>query len=131
MLTDPIADFLTRVRNASRARKERVEIPFSCMKERIAQVLVDEGYAREVSTVGEGPKRHIRLGLSYDAHRRPVINGLKRVSRPSLRVYVGAKTAPRIRRGLGVQILSTPQGVISDREARARNVGGEIICSVW
>ena len=103
MMTDPIADFLTRIRNGNLARKERIDVPWSKMKERIAKALVDEGYLGDYSVV----------------------------SRPSLRVYVGAASAPRIRRGYGVALLSTPQGVLPDHEARARKVGGEVLCAVW
>lgn len=131
MMTDPIADLLTRIRNGNLARKERVDIPWSKTKERIAGVLVREGFLTDVSIVGEGIQKQIRVGLKYDAARRPVITGIRRVSRPSLRVYVGAKSAPRIRRGYGVALVSTPQGILPDHEARARNVGGEVLCAVW
>lgn len=131
MLTDPIADFLTRIRNACQARKERVDIPYSRIKERLAAVMVSEGYLKDSAVIGEGVQRHLRLGLIYGADRQPVITGLERRSRPSLRVYVGAADAPRVRGGLGVSILSTPQGVLTDREARARKVGGEVLCAVW
>lgn len=131
MLTDPIADFLTRIRNACQARKERVDIPYSRMKERLAEVMVAEGYLKDSVVTGEGVERQLRLGLIYGADRRPVITGLERRSKPSLRVYVGAADAPRVRGGLGVSILSTPQGVITDREARSRKVGGEVLCAVW
>jgi small subunit ribosomal protein S8 len=131
MLTDPIADLLTRIRNGCRARKERVDVPYSRLKEQIARVLVEQGYLRDAAVVGEGVARNLRISLRYDAQRKPVISGLKRVSRPSLRVYVGATAVPTIRRGLGVSILSTPAGVLPDREARARKVGGEVLCSVW
>lgn len=131
MLTDPIADLLTRIRNGCRARKERVDVPYSKLKEQVVRVMTEEGYLRDVSVVGEGVRKNLRISLRYDAQRKPVITGLKRVSRPSLRVYVGSAAAPRIRRGLGLSILSTPAGVLPDREARARNVGGEVLCSVW
>jgi small subunit ribosomal protein S8 len=131
MMTDPIADFLTRIRNGNLARKERVDVPWSKMKERIASALVAEGYLGDFSVVGDGPAKQIRIGLKYDAARRPVITGIRRVSRPSLRVYVGADSAPKIRRGYGVALLSTPLGVIADHEARSRNVGGEVLCAVW
>jgi small subunit ribosomal protein S8 len=132
MLTDPIADMLTRIRNGTHARKAGVDVPWSRHKEAIARVLVDEGYLESAAAVAEseGP-RVLRIGLRYDERRRPVISGLKRVSRPSLRVYVGAKEIPSIRRGLGVNVLSTPRGVLADREARKQGVGGELICTVW
>ncbi len=132
MLTDPIADMLTRIRNATLARKASVDMPWSRHKEAIAKVLVDEGYLESAAGVAaEGAKRTLRVGLRYDDRRRPVINGVKRVSRPSLRVYVGAGDIPAIRRGLGVNVLSTPRGVLVDREARKQGVGGELLCTVW
>ncbi len=131
MLTDPIADFLTRIRNGNGARKDRVDAPWSKMKERLAAVLVEEGYLQDLTVVGEGPSKQIRVGLRYDAHRRPVITGIQRVSKPSLRVYVGATEAPRIRRGFGTAVLSTPRGILADRQARALKVGGEVLCAIW
>ncbi len=131
MLTDPIADLLTRIRNGCRAHKERVDIPWSRTKESIALVLVSEGYLKESVVVGEGVEKVIRASLRYDASRKPVITDLQRVSRPSLRVYVGAEEAPRVRRGMGISILSTNKGVMPDREARKQNVGGEVLCAVW
>ncbi len=130
-LTDPIADLLTRVRNAARARKEQVDVPWSTIKQRIVEVLTAEGYLKEHSTVEQDGHRVLRIWLRYDASNRPVITGLKRISKPSLRVYVGAQEIPPVRRGLGVNVLSTPAGILPDREARRRNVGGEILCAVW
>jgi small subunit ribosomal protein S8 len=131
-MTDPIADLLTRVRNGAHARKEYVDCPWSGLKERIAKVMVDEGFLREVSTVAVGPKKKdLRVWLRYDGNQRPAIRGVRRVSRPSARVYVGAKEMPRLRGGMGINIVSTPVGVLVDREAARRNVGGEIICAVW
>lgn len=131
MLTDPIADLLTRIRNACRAHKERVDVPWSRTKERIAAVMVEEGYLKDSVVVGEGVEKVLRIALRYDARRQPVITDLQRVSRPSLRVYVGAEEAPRVRRGMGISILSTNKGVMPDREARKQNVGGEVLCAVW
>jgi len=132
MLTDPVADMLTRIRNATQARKASVDVPWSRHKEAIARVLVEEGYLESAAAVAEeGTARVLRVGLRYDDHRRPVMLGLKRVSRPSLRVYVGSRAIPSIRRGLGVNVLSTPNGVLADREARKQGVGGELICTVW
>ncbi len=130
-MTDPIADLLTRIRNAAHARKEHVDIPWSVVKSHIVEVLVREGYLKESSSVEQDGRRVLRVWLRYDNANRPVITGIKRVSKPSLRIYVGAKEIPAIRRGLGVNILSTPEGVLTDREARRRNVGGELMCSVW
>ena len=132
MLTDPIADMLTRIRNGTLARKATVDMPWTRHKEAIAKVLVEEGYLESVAGVdGDAAKRTLRIGLRYDDRRRPVINGVKRVSRPSLRVYVGAGEIPPIRRGLGVNVLSTPKGILVDREARKQGVGGELLCTVW
>lgn len=131
MLTDPIADLLTRIRNACRSHKERVDVPWSRTKESISKVMVDEGYLKDVAVVGEGVEKVLRISLRYDARRQPVITDVQRVSRPSLRVYVGAAEAPRVRRGMGISILSTNKGVMPDREARKQNVGGEVLCAVW
>ena len=132
MLTDPVADMLTRIRNANHARKAAVDMPWSRHKEAIAKALVNEGYLESAAEVTEeGSGRTLRIGLRYDDRRRPVILGIKRVSRPSLRVYVGSTEIPAIRKGLGVQVLSTPKGVLVDREARKQGVGGELLCTVW
>jgi small subunit ribosomal protein S8 len=131
MMTDPIADLLTRIRNANNARKASVDIPWSRQKEEIARVLVDEGYLGGITVVEGTPRNVLRIDLRYDGQRRPVISGVRRVSRPSLRVYVGVKDIPAVRRGLGVNVLSTPKGVLVDRNARRENVGGEVICTVW
>jgi small subunit ribosomal protein S8 len=131
MMTDPIADLLTRIRNANNARKANVDVPWSRQKEEIARVLVDEGYLGGASVMDATPRNILRIDLRYDGQRRPVITGMRRVSRPSLRVYVGMKDIPAVRRGLGVNVLSTPKGILVDRNARRENVGGEVICTVW
>ena len=131
MMTDPIADMLTRIRNGAGARKASVDVPWSRHKEAIAHVLVEEGYLAEAAMVKEGQFPTLRLGLRYDQTRRSVISGIRRVSRPSLRVYVGSDEIPPVRRGLGVSILSTPKGILPDREARRQGVGGEVICQIW
>lgn len=130
-MTDPIADLLTRIRNGARARKEQVDIPWSRVKARIVDVLVAGGYLKDQSVVEQDGHRVLRVWLKYNPQNRPIIIGLRRVSKPSLRVYSGAQEIPTIQRGLGVNIVSTPAGILSDREARRRNVGGEILCSVW
>ena len=130
-MTDPIADLLTRIRNANQARKERVDIPWSRTKEAIARVFVAEGFLRDCTVVGEGVQKQIRIALKYDDQRRPVITAMQRVSRPSLRIYVGKQAIPAVRGGLGINVLSTPAGILVDREARQRGVGGELLCSVW
>ena len=130
-MTDPIADLLTRIRNGAHARKEQVDVPWSKVKARLVEVLTAEGFLKEHSIIEQGEHRLLRVWLKYDAQNKPVIAGLKRVSKPRLRVYVGAGEIPALRRGLGVNILSTPAGIITDREARKQNVGGELLCSVW
>lgn len=130
-MTDPIADLLTRIRNGAHARKERVDVPWSKVKARLVEVLTAEGFLKEHSIIEQGGHRVLRVWLKYDSQLKPVIVGLKRVSKPSLRVYVGAREIPALRGGLGVNIVSTPAGIITDREARKQNVGGELLCSVW
>jgi small subunit ribosomal protein S8 len=130
-MTDPIADLLTRIRNGAHARKEQVDVPWSKVKARLVEVLTAEGFLKEHSIIEQGRHRVLRVWLKYDSQNKPVIVGLKRVSKPSLRVYVGAREIPALRRGLGVNILSTPAGIITDREARKHNLGGELMCSVW
>src|SRR4051794_8536396 len=130
-MTDPIADLLTRIRNGNQARKERVDVPWSRTKDALSRVLIAEGFLRDATVVGEGVGKMLRLTLKYDDQRRPVITGLQRVSRPSLRVYVGKNEIPAVRGGLGINVLSTPAGILVDREAKRRGVGGELLCSVW
>ena len=131
MMTDPIADMLTRIRNAAGARKASVDVPWSRQKAEVARVLVEEGYLGGTSVLQSVPRSVLRIELRYDAQRRPVISVLRRVSRPSLRVYVGVGNIPAVRKGLGVNVLSTPKGVLADRDARRENVGGEVLCAVW
>jgi len=130
-MTDPIADLLTRIRNGNRARKERVDVPWSTLKDAVARVLIAEGFLRDATVVGEGTDKQLRLALKYDEQRRPVISGIERVSRPSLRIYVGKEDIPLVRGGLGINVLSTPAGVLVDREAKQRGIGGELLCAVW
>lgn len=130
-MTDPVADLLTRIRNGLHARKEQVDVPWSNLKERLVEVITAEGFLREYSVVDQGKHRAVRIWLKYDAANKPVITGIARISRPSLRVYKGAKDIPVVRGGMGTNILSTPQGLLTDREARKRNIGGEVVCRVW
>lgn len=132
-MTDPIADLLTRIRNAARAGHESVEVPWSRMKEEITRVLVEEGYLQEFkrAKAKKGAGEEITIQLKFDKENKSAISGLKRVSRPGLRVYVRVQEIPPIRRGLGINILSTPKGILVDRKARKAEVGGELICSVW
>jgi len=126
---DPIADFLTRIRNAQKAEHETVDIPHSKMKEAIARILQREGYITRYEVLGDKIKT-LRITLKYHG-RRGVIEGLKRVSKPGLRQYVSADEIPRVLGGLGIAILSTSKGIMTDREARRANVGGEVLCYVW
>lgn len=131
-MTDPIADMLTRIRNAVAARHDYVQIPASKMKVAIADVLKREGFIKDFELLDEKtPKKMIRAQLSYSGKREPVLNGIQRVSKPGLRVYTQRREIPRVYGGLGIAILSTPQGVMTGNEARRQNVGGEILCYVW
>ena len=132
-MTDPIADMLTRIRNASRARHQKVAVPWSRLKENIVKILIDEGYLREQKKVkaAVGAGEEIVIALKFDRENQPIITGMKRVSTPGRRVYVGASAVPPVRKGLGINILSTPKGILVDREAQRSKVGGELICSVW
>lgn len=130
-VTDPIADMLTRVRNAGMARHDSVLVPLSKTKQAVADILKDEGFIRDVDTVRSGPWRMLRLRLLYTGRAQTAIRGLKRVSRPGLRVYVGRDEVPRVYGGLGVAILSTSKGVMTGREARNQGIGGEVLCYVW
>ncbi len=130
-MTDPIADMLTRIRNAIMANKDTVEIPSSKMKVQIAQILLDEGYISGVSFEGEGVAKKIIVSLKYYGKRESVINGLKRVSRPGLRIYTDVENMPKVREGLGTAVISTNKGVMTDKQARANNVGGEVLLYVW
>jgi small subunit ribosomal protein S8 len=130
-MTDPVADMLTRVRNAVTARHEHVNIPASKMKSAIAKVLQDEGFIREFETFEEGPRRFLRIQLNYTDKKEPLLNGLKRVSRPGLRVYVQKREIPRVYNGLGIAILSTPKGIMTGQQAWRERMGGEVLCYVW
>ena len=130
-MSDPIADFLTRIRNALMAKHETTEIPASKLKWRLAEILQAEGYITDAHLVGEGRYQVIRIGLKYDPGEVSVIQSLRRVSKPGRRMYVTADQLPRVLDGLGVAIISTSRGVMSDRECRRLNVGGEVMCQVW
>ena len=129
--TDPIAELLTRIRNAMRARYNQVEIAYSRLREAICRVLLAEGFISGIETAGDGYKKKLLIALRYSATREPVIRGIQRVSKPSLRRYSGANAMPRVSGGLGMHIVSTPLGLMTDREARRKNVGGEILFRVW
>ena len=129
-ITDPIADMLTRIRNANSARHDTVDVPASNMKKSIAQILLDEGYIKSYQIVDYGTQGVIHITLKYNGKDK-VITGLRRVSKPGLRVYVGADELPRVLRGLGIAIVSTSKGVMTDKAARAAHVGGEVLAFVW
>ena len=129
-ITDPIADMLTRIRNANSARHDTVDVPASNMKKSIAQILLDEGYIKSYQIVDDGTQGVIHITLKYNGKDK-VITGLRRVSKPGLRVYVGADELPRVLRGLGIAIVSTSKGVMTDKAARAAHVGGEVLACVW
>ena len=129
--TDPIADMLTRIRNANNAKHESVEIPASNMKKQIAQILVDEGYIKSFNVIDDGKQDVIKVFLKYGPNKSKVLQGLKRISKPGLRTYVGKEEIPQVMRGLGVAIVSTSKGVMTDNAARKENVGGEVLAFVW
>jgi small subunit ribosomal protein S8 len=131
MMTDPIADMLTRIRNGLQSRHAAVEMPASKLKSAIAEVLKDEGYIKGFQTTGEGATKTLKVELRYVGKNEPVLSGLKRISKPGLRVYSPATEIPRVFGGLGVAIISTSRGVMSGAQARKMRVGGEIICHVW
>ena len=131
-ITDPIADMLTRIRNANKAKHDTVDIPASNMKKSIAQILLDEGYIKNFQTINDGTQGVIRITLKYvQPGKEKVITGRKRVSKPGLRVYAGADELPRVLRGLGIAIVSTSKGVMTDKKAREAHVGGEVLAFVW
>ena len=130
-VTDPIADMLVRVRNACRAGAEFVEMSHSNMKNEIARILKKEGFIKDFVTEGHGGKKELRLYLKYDAEQKPVIQGMRRVSKPGLRQYVKTADIPRVRGGMGMSILSTSKGILTDGEARREKIGGEMLCQIW
>jgi small subunit ribosomal protein S8 len=130
-MTDPIADFLTRIRNALLAKHETTEIPASKLKWRLAEILKAEGYITDAQLLGEGRQKVIRINLKYDRNEVSVIQSLQRISKPGRRMYVTADQLPRVLNGLGVAVISTSRGVMSDRECRRLHVGGEVMCQVW
>ena len=129
-LTDPIADMLTRIRNANAVMHEKVEVPQSTLKERLSEILKEEGYIANYKVVTDGNKKSIRVYLKYDGKDR-VIKGIKRISKPGRRVYSSVEDMPRVLSGLGIAIVSTSKGIVTDRVARRENVGGEILAFVW
>lgn len=130
-ITDTIADLLTRIRNASKSRHDTVDIPSSNMKKAITQILVDEGYIKKYTVIEDSKQGIIRVTLKYDENKKPTITGLKRVSKPGLRIYTDAQDMPKVMKGLGIAIVSTSQGIMTDRKARLLNIGGEVMAFVW
>ena len=130
-ITDTIADLLTRIRNAASAKHDTVEIPASNMKKAICQILVDEGYIKSFSVTEDGKQGMIKVVLKYGEGKTPVIKGLRRVSKPGLRIYSNAEDLPKVMKGLGIAIISTSKGVMTDRQARKENVGGEVLAFIW
>lgn len=130
-MSDPIADMLTRIRNANAAKHEAVEIPSSELKKEIARILMEEGYINSYDVVEDGKQGMINIQLKYADGGQKVINGLKKISKPGMRVYTGKNKIPKVYNGIGISIISTSKGVLTDKQARAEGVGGEVICYVW
>ena len=130
-ITDPVADMLTRIRNASTAKHETVDVPSSNLKKAIAQILLEEGYIKAFSVVDNGNQGMIHITLKYLAKKQQVISGLRRVSKPGLRVYAGTEDLPKVLKGLGIAIVSTSKGVMTDKKARELHIGGEVLAFVW
>ena len=130
-ITDPIADMLTRIRNANSAKHKAVDVPASNMKKAIAQILLDEGYIKSYDVIDDGNQGTIHIVLKYGKNNEKVISGLKRISKPGLRVYAGKEEIPYVLKGLGVAIVSTSKGVMTDKKARAEKIGGEVLAIVW
>ncbi|MCI8442263.1 MAG: 30S ribosomal protein S8 [Provencibacterium sp.] len=130
-LTDTVADMLTRIRNANSAKHDTVDIPASKLKTAIAQILLDEGYIKSFTVIDDKKQGTIRITLKYGPNKTQIITGLRRVSKPGLRIYTSCKDAPRVMKGLGIAILSTPKGIMTDKRARKENVGGEVLAFVW
>lgn len=130
-ISDTIADMLTRIRNATSAKHDTVDVPASNMKKSIAQILMDEGYIKNFTVIDDGKQGVIRITLKYGENKVPAIQGLRRVSKPGLRIYTNVEDMPKVLRGLGVAIISTSKGVMTDREARKAKVGGEVLAFIW
>ena len=130
-ITDPVADMLTRIRNANSAKHETVDVPASNLKKAIAQILLDEGYIKAFEIIENGTQGTIKVTLKYSANKEKAISGLRRVSKPGLRVYAGADELPRVLKGLGIAIVSTSKGIMTDKKARELHVGGEVLAFIW
>ena len=130
-ITDPIADMLTRIRNASSAKHDTVDVPASNMKKAIAEILLEEGYIKNFQLIDNSTQGIIRITLKYGANKTQIINGLKRVSKPGLRVYSKSEDMPKVLKGLGIALVSTSKGIMTDKKARQQNVGGEVLAYIW
>ena len=130
-ITDTVADMLTRIRNANTAKHDTVEIPASNMKKSIAQILLDEGYIKDFEVIEDGKQGIIKITLKYGPNKTQIITGLRKVSKPGLRIYSGCEDMPKVMKGLGIAIVSTSKGVMTDKQARKENVGGEVLAFVW
>ena len=130
-ITDTVADLLTRIRNANSAKHDTVDVPASNMKKAITQILLDEGYIKGYQVIEDGKQGIIHITLKYGANNTPVITGLRRVSKPGLRIYTNVEEMPRVLKGLGIAILSTNKGIMTDKQARKENVGGEVLAFIW
>ena len=130
-ITDPIADLLTRIRNANSAKHESVDVPASNMKKAIVEILNNEGYIKDYQVIEDGKQGVIRITLKYGANNEKALSGLKRVSKPGLRIYAGVDEMPRVLKGLGIAIVSTSKGIMTDKQARAEHIGGEVLAFVW
>ncbi|MDW5298627.1 MAG: 30S ribosomal protein S8 [Sedimentibacter sp.] len=131
VMTDPIADMLTRIRNGNKAKHEFVDVPASKIKKEISNILLEEGYIKGFDVIDDDKQGIIRVELKYQSNKERVITGIKRISKPGLRVYVGKDETPKVLGGLGIAIISTSNGIVTDKKARAQGVGGEVICYVW
>ncbi|MCG0277406.1 MAG: 30S ribosomal protein S8 [Thermanaeromonas sp.] len=131
MMTDPIADFLTRIRNANLAYHEKVEVPASRVKRAIAEIMKNEGFIKDYEYIDDGKQGILRIYLKYGPNKERVITGLKRISRPGLRIYARKDQLPRVLGGLGIAVISTSKGIMTDKQARREGVGGEVICYIW
>ncbi|MEW6521637.1 MAG: 30S ribosomal protein S8 [Thermodesulfobacteriota bacterium] len=130
-ISDPLADMLTRIRNARLVKFESLEMPYSKLRSGVAEILKKEGYISDYQVIKDNRQGVLKISLKYDQHRNPVISGLKRVSKPGCRIYVKSDDIPKVMSGLGIAIISTSSGILTDREARQRGIGGELLCTVW
>ena len=130
-ITDTVADMLTRIRNANTAKHDTVEVPASNMKKSIAQILLDEGYIKDFEVIEDGKQGIIKITLKYGPNKTQIITGLRRISKPGLRIYTNVEDMPKVMKGLGIAILSTSKGIMTDKQARANNVGGEVLAYIW